>query len=300
VDGRGDKLCGDGELLLSEFSFSQIQVPQGWMERNYADKKNSFYSLCMRHLKIPEGADKKDIWDRVILPSVMRKYQHMKCNLNNDIKSLYMSMTTCVYEPTFAVLVNYTDIYFILCLNKTGERTRVWPDELGKGFREYVKHNLEHVVYDFICTYVRRMKPGAKWKKLLKINAGNPFICQFTPSDIAYVLLLVKNGQEMWDQAKNSSTCPEKKLRPLYSTGEGRKKESGISMWNKEGLEFYYTMEKNWREVYNDKVKFSVLINGWETWDPKDKSKKDTLRTYWACDDKNRSSDMYMLVPKLE
>jgi hypothetical protein len=36
VDGRGDKLCGDGELLLSEFSFSQIQVPQGWMERNYA------------------------------------------------------------------------------------------------------------------------------------------------------------------------------------------------------------------------------------------------------------------------
>jgi hypothetical protein len=62
VDGRGDKLCGDGESLLSVFSFSQIQVPQGWMEGNYV------------HLKIPEGADKKDIWDRVIVPSVMRKY----------------------------------------------------------------------------------------------------------------------------------------------------------------------------------------------------------------------------------
>jgi hypothetical protein len=36
-----------------------------------------------------------------------------------------------------------------------------------------------------------------------------------------------------------------------------------------------------------------VLINGWETWEPKDKSKKDALRTYWACDDKNMSSDMY-------
>ena len=35
VDGRGDKLCRDGELLLWEFSFSQIQVPQGWIEKNY-------------------------------------------------------------------------------------------------------------------------------------------------------------------------------------------------------------------------------------------------------------------------
>jgi hypothetical protein len=42
----------------------------------------------MRHFKIPKGADKKDIWDRVIVPSVTRKYQTMKCNLNNDIKLL--------------------------------------------------------------------------------------------------------------------------------------------------------------------------------------------------------------------
>ena len=76
------------------------------------------------------------------------------------------------------------------------------------------------------------------------------------------VLAIIKNGKEMWDQAKNQSTSPEKKVRPLFSAGEGRKRESGISMWNKEGLEFYYTVEKHWREVYNDKVQFSVLING--------------------------------------
>ena len=100
------------------------------------DKKNSFYSLCMRHLKIPEGANKEDIWERVIVPSVMRKYQNMKCN---DIKSVYMSMTTCLCESTFAVIVNYPDIYFIICrLINAGERTKVWPDELGKGFQDYV------------------------------------------------------------------------------------------------------------------------------------------------------------------
>jgi hypothetical protein len=101
-----------------------------------------------------------------------------------------------------------------------------------------------------------------RWKKILKMNAGNPFICHFTPSDIAYVLAIIKNGQEMRDQAKNPSTSPEKKLKPLYSAGEKRKRESGISMWNKEGLAFYYTVEKNWKEIYNDKEQF-FCANEW-------------------------------------
>jgi hypothetical protein len=70
-----------------------------------------------------------------------------------------------------------------------------------------------------------------------------------------------------------------------------RKRESGISMWNKEGLEFYYTVKKNWKEVYNDKAKFSVLINGRETWEPKDKSKKDAVRTHWSIEGEKMSSE---------
>jgi len=97
----------------------------------------------------------------------------------------------------------------------------------------------------------------------------------FTPSGIVYVLAIIKNGQDMWDQAKKPSTSPEKKIRPLFSAGDGRKRKSGLSVWNKEGLEFCYTVEKNWRERYNDKANFYVLINGWETWEPKNKSKKD-------------------------
>jgi hypothetical protein len=187
--------------------------------------------------------------------------------------------------------VNYTNIYVILCLNTTGERGKVWPDELGKGFQEYVKLQQEHVVYNFMCTYLRRMKPDTRWKKLMTMNQGCPFICFFTPSDIAYVLAVIKNGQERWDQAKNPSASPEKKLKPLFSSGEGRKRESGKSMWNKEGLEFYYTVEKNWKELYNDKAKFSVLINGWETWEPKDKNTKNGLRTYWSCEEEKMSSE---------
>jgi hypothetical protein len=110
VDGRGDKLCRDSEHFCRFYFFSRFKFLKNGCTEIMPDKKNSFYSLCMRHLKIPEGADKKDIWQRLIVPSVMRKYQNMKCNLNNDIKSLYMSMTTCLCESTFAVIVNYTDI----------------------------------------------------------------------------------------------------------------------------------------------------------------------------------------------
>jgi hypothetical protein len=42
-------------------------------------------------MKIPERADEKDIWERVKVPTIMQKYQHMKCNLNNEIKSIYLS-----------------------------------------------------------------------------------------------------------------------------------------------------------------------------------------------------------------
>jgi hypothetical protein len=64
-----------------------------------------------------------------------------------------------------------------------------------------------------------------------------------------------------------------------------------VSMWNKEGLAFYYTVEKNWKEIYNGKAKFSVLFNGCETWEPKDKNKKDAIKTYWSVEGEKMSSE---------
>jgi hypothetical protein len=152
------------------FLFPKYKFLKDGRKEILQDKKNSFNSLCMRHLMILKGADKEDIWERVIVPSVMRKCQHMRCNLNNNIKLLCMSTTT-LCKSTCSLLVNYTDIYFILCLNTTEERVVVWPDELGKGFQDYVKLEIEHVVYDFMCTYVRRMKPNTRWKKRSEKNA---------------------------------------------------------------------------------------------------------------------------------
>ena len=61
----------------------QEYLPNDW---------RSLYSVCMEHLSIPEGSEPREIWGRVNIPEVRDKYQSMKCNMSNKIKSMYMSM----------------------------------------------------------------------------------------------------------------------------------------------------------------------------------------------------------------
>ncbi len=75
---------------------------------------------------------------------------------------------------------------------------------------------------------------------------------------------------------------------PLFTKGEGLKRESGQMAWNKDGLNFYYMAVRNWEQVYNDKGKFSDLCNKWEQWEPEDKSRKNPIRTYWRDNEKEK------------
>ncbi len=114
---------------------------------------------------------------------------------------------------------------------------------------------------------------------------NRPFFCYVTPSDIAYILSLIKNGKDMWDQTKRRQENPEarheKRVKPLFRTGEEKRRESGKTVCNNDGLEFFYTAERNWMEVYNSKEQFSALVNGWEMWEPNNKTRKDPIRTKW-------------------
>ncbi len=70
-------------------------LKDGWQDV-LPERPTSLYSLCMQKLKFPKGADKRDIWERVIVSSIRMKYTNLKCNLNNDIKLIYLSMMNCV------------------------------------------------------------------------------------------------------------------------------------------------------------------------------------------------------------
>jgi hypothetical protein len=81
------------------------------------------------------------------------------------------------------------------------------------------------------------------------------FLEMITPSDIAYVISLIKNSQGVWDQDLRVAASPhvlggEEKLRPIFTSGKGKKRVFGESVWTREGLEYFYTTEKHWKTVY--------------------------------------------------
>jgi hypothetical protein len=153
--------------------------------------------------------------------------------------------------------------------------------------------NTLHVVYEFMTTYVQRIYPDAVRKCKMEQNPNVVFFQMVTPSNIAYVILLVKNGKSLWYQKKRQKNNPgmggDKKERPLFNCGEGKKRMYGKTMWNMEVLDYFYTAEKNWKDVYNTWKQFSALVNGWKRWEPDDKTKKDPLRTRWRNPDEKYS-----------
>jgi hypothetical protein len=90
----------------------------------------------------------------------------------------------------------------------------------------------------------------------------------------------------IWDQKKTplllDSDGRSMKQKPLFTSGEGKKRIFGKLTWNKEGLKYFHIAEINWQEVYRSKEQMSALVNGLERWEPDDDRKiKDLLRTRW-------------------
>ncbi len=73
---------------------------------------------------------------------------------------------------------------------------------------------------------------------MIKNNAGISLLDIITPSDILYMICLIKNSKDVWSQA-NDDPDLSKKVRPLFTSGKGRKRTFGDTTWNKTGLAHY-------------------------------------------------------------
>ncbi len=56
------------------------------------------------------------------------------------------------------------------------------------------------IVYKFFARYVRKVCSDSDIKTDLKNNEDLSFIDKITPSDIAFVISVLKNGRKVWDQ----------------------------------------------------------------------------------------------------
>jgi hypothetical protein len=84
---------------------------------------------------------------------------------------------------------------------------------------------------------------------------------------------LMKNAREIWDQDLRISAAgeavpgnKETKVKPKLTGGKGQKRMKGKSLWNKEGMTYFKTAEKNWRRVYEDETLIQFLYQGWDLW----------------------------------
>jgi hypothetical protein len=96
-----DKTGWKGEELIfvkdvNDFCRDRLYPKEKFLRKNWQEylpyDTRSLYLVCMKYLSIPDFADKRDIWYRAIVPSFRYKYQSMKCNMNNRVKSIYLSM----------------------------------------------------------------------------------------------------------------------------------------------------------------------------------------------------------------
>ncbi len=126
-------------------------------------------------------------------------------------------------------------------------RQKIITDKLKNGTREYMMRVEEREeLYEFIACYVRKVYSNTLIMRELHCMTGCSFLDLSRPGDIAYVIALVKNGRDEWDQTVWMKALgaaaykeKEKKLRHLFTSGIGKKKEQSKHMWSKEGIKYF-------------------------------------------------------------
>ena len=100
-DGKETNFADSVLSFVKEHLFPRYKfLKDGWIE--YHNGWKSFLTFVQGKVKIPEGADYKDQWERVICPTIQAKYVTIRCNLNNEIqrryKNKYIQMRTKLFQ----------------------------------------------------------------------------------------------------------------------------------------------------------------------------------------------------------
>ncbi len=107
-------------------------------------------------------------------------------------------------------------------------------------------------IFDFSTLYVRKVHLDEFIRKCLRYSPGRSYLDIIEPNDIVYIVSLIKNSKDTWDQdirmqelGAQTIGSQEKKLRPLFSSGSGQKRTQGKSLWNIKGMKYFQSAEKN-------------------------------------------------------
>jgi hypothetical protein len=74
------------------------------------------------------------------------------------------------------------------------------PDLLGEGVKIEQGRDLLNQIFHLFARYVRKVHSDECICKCLCYAAGRSFLDVIGPGDIAYIVLIIKNSKDMWDQ----------------------------------------------------------------------------------------------------
>jgi hypothetical protein len=74
------------------------------------------------------------------------------------------------------------------------------PDLLGETVKIERRSNLLNQIFNSGSRYVRKVHSDENIRKSLRYSAGRNFLDVLGPGDIAYIVLIIKNSKDMWDQ----------------------------------------------------------------------------------------------------
>ncbi len=162
--------------------------------------------------------------------------------------------------------------FFFLLTDDPGRQT-FDPDLLGEMVKIERDSDLLDQIFNSMARYVWKVHSDEHIRKCLCYSAGRSFLDVIGPGDIACTILIIKNGKDMWDQdirmqelGPQAMGHPEKKLKPLFTSGSGQKRTQGKSLRNLDGMKYFHRAKQKLKQVYDSKKDMRVLYNGWERW----------------------------------
>ena len=152
-------------------------------------------------------------------------------------------------------------------------RNEIDPDRLRNGLDSFTSSAERVSLYNFLARYVRKVYPDTEIMRDLKNNEGMSFIDKITPSDIAFIISVIKNGRNVWDESIRVRTLGmvvhgEKgpKAKHLFTGGKGKKRGDGMSLWSNQGMKYFMKAQGKLTSVYLDEASTREMYAEFEQW----------------------------------
>ena len=107
------------------------------------------------------------------------------------------------------------------------------PDELSNGVMHWHKNKKMDDLMNFLARYDCSVHADRYFRKILLNHPGGTYLDIITPSDIAYVISVIKNSAHLWllkrEDTRDETDYDHITLKPLFTAGKKKKRTFGTT-----------------------------------------------------------------------